>query len=345
MERNQTSCEGPLALLLAASLASSFIQPFGQAVQGGSAQNFLLASCILFPVLCGILTLYCYRTAGRKRPLLFDGLLAGVLMLSAAMEMMQCQRFYAYVLGPHLPLFWFLLLTFLVTAYCRTMSKGALARTAQIVLLILGISLMLMVAAVLGLMRVENLSCRPINKETLASGLMMRAMLLPEYLLLPVLADRCKNWKSSCRTAAWMVGLLFVIDGLLAVTAELVLGSHVKDQAQALYSVARLGGISVFRRLDALHVCVWLMLYFVKISLYFENALQLMGGMCRKKQGFQSFALMFAATMILFAVVWRCKGMYIYWVQQGILIILLLLPLFWRKEGIPVCKERSNGAS
>lgn len=345
MERNQTSCAGPLALLLTASLASSFIQPFGQAAQGGSAQNFLLASCLLFPVLWGILTLYCYCTAGRKRPLFFDGLLAGVLMLSAAMEMMQCQRFYAYVLGPHLPLFWFLLLTFLVTAYSRTMSKGALARTAQMVLLILAISLILMVTAVLGLMRIENLSCSPINGKTLASGLTMRAMLLPEYLLLPVLADRCKNWKSSSHAAAWMIGLLFVADALLAITAELVLGSHAQDQAQALYSVARLGGISVFRRLDALHVCVWLMLYFVKISLYFETALQLVGGMCRKKPRFQSFALMFAATMILFAIVWRWNGTYIYWVQQGILSVLLLLPLFWRKERIPVCKERSNGAS
>ncbi len=343
MEDRKSTDFGPLALLLTAGLTDSFIRPFGQTIRGCSAQPFVLASCLLFPLFWLLMSLYCRAASGTKRPWLFNGLLTGVLLLSAAMEIMQCQRFYAYVLGPHLPLFWFLLLTLAVTAYSRTMSKGALARTAQMVLLLWGFSLVLMVIAVMGLMRVENLECQPLNWPGLKDGLALRAMLLPEYLLLPVLVDRCKQKSTARHAAAWMVGGLFVADVFLAIIVELVLGPHAQDQAQALYSVARLGGISVFRRLDAVHVCVWLMLYFIKISLYFESALQLLGEMSGHRPTPRLTFVLFGVSLVLFGALWRWNGSGVYWLQQGLLWVLLIAPLFWRKRGKDRCETQQDG--
>ena len=37
----------------------------------------------------------------------------------------------------------------------------------------------------------------------------------------------------------------------------------IRDRTQPVFTIARLGGLSVFRRMDALHVGVWLLLFLI----------------------------------------------------------------------------------
>ena len=80
---------------------------------------------------------------------------------------------------------------------------------------------------------------------------------------------------ASGKGAAKIIGAIFLANSLLALLGETTLGTAYTSESQPVYTIARLGGLSVFRRLDALHVGVWLLLFLIKISLYFAGFIKL----------------------------------------------------------------------
>lgn len=324
----------PLPLVLVTALAGSFIRPFGQPVQQPAAQGYLLAGLAAAPALCLALCLYGRAASSRRMPGWFCLALAGVLALSAAMELLQCQRFYNYVLADQLSLFWFLALALGVAGCAAAYSLRALNRASVLVLALLGLSLALLLASVAPQVRFENLlyPADPLGQAGL--GLLARTLLLPEYLLLALLHGQKKPPRAALyRGYALVLGVGFGLESLLAALAESVLGAAGLRQSQPIYTIARLGGISVFRRLDAVHVGVWLLLFYLKICLYFWAFLWLVRKALPKVRRQAAGLAGLLLTLGLFGLL-RCfaGAAGAYFVQQGLLWLLLISAAFWRKQ-------------
>lgn len=321
-----------LPLLLAAALTGSFIRPFGQPAEQPTAQSALLAALAAAPCLWALLSLYAGATARRQRPVWFSLLLAAALLLSAGMELAQCLRFYNHVLAEQLPVLCFLLLALGVAAVAAARSIRALDRAALLILAILGGSLVLLAVSVAPQMRTENLLYAAQPARAFAHAFGLRFALLPEYLLLPLLGGPA-NPGEARRGYGWLLGLSFGLEGLLTVLSEAVLGQAAARQSQPVYTIARLGGVSVFRRLDAVHVAVWLLLFFLRVGLYLWAILWLVRGPQPSKQTAAGSALGAAAILIVFGCLWLCPAaQYAYLVQQGLLWLLLGSLVFWRKR-------------
>lgn len=328
--RNDQNAAGLLPLMLAAALAGSFIRPFGQTIRQPAAQGYLLAGLAAAPVLFFLLSLYGGSAAKRRRPVWAGVLLAGVLALSSGMELIQCQRFYNYVLADQLPVFWFLVLALSVAGCAAAYSKQALNRVSLLVLVLLAGSLVLLVVSVAPQMRAENLQYAQNLPDQIGLGLPMRLALLPEYLLFPLLSGQ--KPPAARRGYAWLLGLGFGLESLLAVLSESVLGAAGLEQTQPIYTIARLGGISVFRRLDAVHVGVWLLLFFIKLGLYLWACIWLMqGALPSLRRAGGCFAGLFLI-LCAFGFLWVSPyAQYAYPVQQGLLWLVLVSSFVWRK--------------
>ena len=330
------STEGPeLVFLLAASaLFHSFVFPFDRPMPGCSAQEWLLASIVATPLLCLLLVLYQRKTVERVRPRWFQGLMMGVLLLSLAMGLQEGQRFYSYALGSHLPLVWFLALVLGVAAYGQSMSEGALGRAAQAVLALLAVSTVLLFVSVAGEMRSGPLLCCPLDQLDWIKALQSRLLLRPEYLLLPLLSGTAQQ-QTQTRAEKQVIllpVLLLCVEGILALTLELVLGPSWRSQLQPVYLMARLGRLSVFRRMDAWHLSVWIMLLFLRIALYVWAIARMARDASHRRSRTRTFCLAALGALLLFGWVRQRSAERVMMLQQGLLWVLLLAPLAWRKK-------------
>ena len=127
---------------------------------------------------------------------------------------------------------------------------------------------------------------------------------------------------------------MFLADSLLALLGEMTLGAAYTSETQPVYTIARLGGLSVFRRLDALHVGVWLLLFLIKISLYFAAFVKLWRN-AKPCKGHCPYWIALAAVMVVFLAVWNQNESLALIVQQCLLALALLtVPLqrFFRER-------------
>lgn len=85
------------------------------------------------------------------------------------------------------------------------------------------------------------------------------------------------------KSAAGILAKLFVLFCGLCILSELVLGSAGAAQFQAAHTLARLGGLSVFRRFDALHTGIWMLAMLVKLALMIFGVKQALGRLAPQK--------------------------------------------------------------
>ena len=129
------------------------------------------------------------------------------------------------------------------------------------------------------------------------------------------------------------MGVVFLANSLLALLGEMTLGVAYAEESQPVYTIARLGGLSVFRRLDALHVGVWLLLFLIKISLYFAGFIKLWQNL-RPCKGHCPYWVALGAVALVFLAVWNQKEAGALAVQQLLLALALLAaPLFRFRKG------------
>lgn len=306
-------------LVLAAFLADSFIQPFGRQADVLPARTAILSGAVQFALLCGITVLY-LRWCGRGQPgRLRSLLLCGALVISIALEIIQGERFYNYVMQQQLQALVFLILVFGAAYYGAFAGVQALGRAAWPVLVLAGASVLALGWSVAGQMQFSHLQTPAASPELLARLALERFYLPPELILLPFLCGR----GGSGRGAAKLIGVVFLVDSLLALLGEMTLGAAYANETQPVYTIARLGGLSVFRRLDALHVGVWLLLFLIKISLYFAGFVALWQNI-KPCKGHAPYWIALAAVMGAFLMVWNQREAQAMLVQQVLLALALL---------------------
>lgn len=193
-------------------------------------------------------------------------LLSFAFLLGAARSLQQSEMFYRYATGQTLPLTLLLLLILVVCLYAAHTGLEVLLRTGTVLAILLAGSLVLIAIANAPQMRLQNLQIPQQPIESIWQSCMTGFNLTPELLLVGVLGHSCGQQKN--------FGILFKIllltvvsDVVFTLISELVLGQFEALQVQPIHTLARLGGISVFRRLDAVHVSVWLLIAVFRTAL------------------------------------------------------------------------------
>lgn len=311
------------ALMAAALLADVFLQPFGRRAPLLTAQHGILCAAGQMAAFALLLTLL---PKGREHALeskAFCGLLSALMLLSAALEIIQGERFYSQAMRTGLPVEIFLFLLFVAVFYGVYSGLNALTRTAAAVIALTAISMGLLLLSVLPQLRFVNLQPSALNGGELARDFASQFYLAPELILWAVLWRPEHSQNRKYRPSAVFVWL-FAAQALFCLLGEMTLGPAYQQEEQPLFTIARLGGISVFRRLDALHACVWLLLFFVKITLYFSLFTQSIRQVFPKLRGHSAYYLAVAGVIGVFLAAWGQAEQTAYWVQQGTCLALLL---------------------
>lgn len=310
-------------LIFAALLTDSFIQPFGQQAQVQPARITVLSTALrvfFLLLVVGAYLLYMQRHSQSK---LAQYVLSAALLFSIALEIIQGERFCSYVLVQELAVPSFLLLVFVAAFYGAYAGRATLSRVAWFALVLVFVSVVLLVVSVWPQLRFFNLQTPQINARQLAVLAAKQSYLPPELLLLPQLCSREAAPKTSCRV---LLGLLS-IDCALSILGELTLGTAYTQQTLPVFTIARLGGISVFRRLDAVHVSVWLLLFLIKIALYFVTVVRIWRKHIPTQNRHTPYWVAIACVMLLFLLFANNQTNTAFWVQQGLLALVILLTI------------------
>lgn len=317
-----------VVLLFTVALSQQAIRSFAAGQPAVSAQMVWLSA---LPSLLLLMLVYLPVSRGLSEDVssrLCNGLFAVALALSLCMELMRTERFYGDTMETELPLVWFLAAVIAAVWYGVRAGIGGLARTATAFLWVTGLAMILLVASVGGQMQVNNLQMEEAPLQALPGAVWQQCVLLPEYFLTAML---CKGpAKQSRKNFAALAALLLCTQGALAILGECILGAGYGQENQPVYTIARLGGISVFRRLDALHVGIWMLLVLLKLMVYVWGMLQALGVAFRGKQ--LPCILAFAATALLLFSLWNLPGQAIAAVQQGLLWVVVAACCFARRR-------------
>lgn len=322
-QNNQDNQGAAGTLIFAALLTDSFIQPFGQQTQVQPARIAVLSTTLRILVLMLVMGLYLLLMRNRAQSKLSQYLLSVALLFSVALEVIQAERFYSYVMVQKLPTVFFLLLVFVAAFYGAFAGRATLSRVAWFVLVLVGCSMVLLVISVWPQLHFYNLQTPQTNAAEIAGLALQQFYLPPELLLLPQLESRKTTPKTSRRV---LFGLL-LIDCALSVLGELTLGTAYTLQNLPVFTIARLGGISVFRRLDAVHVSIWLLLFLIKIALYFVVVVRIWRKHIPTQNRHTPYWVAIACVVVLFMLFGSDQANIAFWVQQGLLALAMVLTL------------------
>lgn len=328
-----------LAILVGASLLTdSFIQPFGRVDTIHSAQFGIVcaaAQALLFAAL------FCFLR--RRSPAIFQhkittGLLALGLLISIALEIIQGERFYNYVIQSKLSIGIFLGIVFVAAFYGVYSGLDALSRTAAIILSLTVFSVLMLSVSILPQLHFTNLQPVFWRISTVTNAVLSQIYLPPElFFWTLLLTQEPREQNTHLQTVLICLVSASTIFSLLG---EMTLGEVYQEQEQPLFTIARLGGISVFRRLDALHVSVWLLLFLLKVTFYFSMLVLTVKKLFPLLKNRSPYYVSVAAVLCVFLVAWGQAENTAYFIQQGLLVILLIFVSI-----IPKQRRKSNEAN
>ena len=273
---NKISARQLLVCIYLAVSAEMLIKPFrepirfpAQVLLPAAAFNLLLVGLLLWPLQQGIGERGWLAVPAR-------GLTAALLLLSAGVTVNEANGFLGFTGEWQLPFFLFLLLVLGLIYYAVRLGSEGFARVGGVLLVLFLGSILLIAVSNLQDLRLENLDAGPLPVWEIGQAMQKGFYLSPAFLAGAVLTDRVADrprlrWKG-------MLVAVFATYALFALLSELVLGGFAWSQRQPVYTLARIGSLSVFRRLDSLHASIWLMALLLKLILETAAAERLIRG-------------------------------------------------------------------
>ena len=273
MNEHTTVSAKQLCTLVFLSLAVDMaVRPF---TSGGSAGaqiailaavlNTAVVSILLLPVL-GLLRREAFTTLkggvtfGSKALLTLSAVLFAA---GGAAAMVRSEAFFRYVSEP-MPQLLVYGLFLLVVFYALRCGLESIVRVLGLAAGLFLLSMALMLVSNLGGMHLSNLTFQPFDfpevLRTAARGFTLPPE-LPLFCLLSLHANREKRrplLKTLALLCVFYIGLTFCSEAVLGMKAQL--------QQQTIHTLSRLGSISVFRRLDALHIAAWMLAELCKVA-------------------------------------------------------------------------------
>ncbi|MEG1010888.1 MAG: GerAB/ArcD/ProY family transporter [Ruthenibacterium sp.] len=259
-------------LYAAALVCDAFIMQFGQ-TERFSAWETTWAVLLDTALLCGLVVLLWSNATAERAGRLWYGVSGAALLLSSACIFLDMEQFYRFCIDTPLPEAITLAVLLLVAFYACDCGWSALSRATGLLLWLLAASAVLLWIANLDKLQVTNL--QPAEPK---AGNLLRACVVyfrfPSALLLFGVLPSKQEGALPVKKMTWgLIGLAVVqISG--AILSELVLGTGAQQYSQTMYTLARLGGLSVFHRLDAIHLCVWLLAMLMKCTILLCAAAQ-----------------------------------------------------------------------
>ncbi|MDD3429920.1 MAG: GerAB/ArcD/ProY family transporter [Oscillospiraceae bacterium] len=198
---------------------------------------------------------------------------AAILLLAAVDSIIQTEGYYRFVSDKKMPAVLLIAIVLAIVAYGATQGIEAVARASLVVLVIFCCTFFLLIAANISQFKITNLQFEFTGRENWAKALFGSLSFPPEIIIFLVAQRVAKGEKAKAfsKTILTLLGTYIV----LAVSTEMVLGSFASLQSQPAHTLARIGSLSVFTRLDAVHVSVWLLLAIFKITTNVAVALTL----------------------------------------------------------------------
>ena len=295
----QISAKQAGVLLFLVLCADAVVQPFG-VQNNASAQIAIPVFCFQAAILIGFVLLLVRLPDAQPRTLAAAVLLLASCVFSAASALLRTEQFYRYSSDEALPISLTLGVLLLCVIYAITCHTHTLARAAGLLLWLFLASVGLLLIANYGGLSLVNLA----YGQTGLWQESIQALQLPAELLVCFLL--CKDTpRKTQRSFLQAIVSVAAVQILLCLYTELVMGSNAQAHSQMLHTLTRLGGISVFKRLDALHVAVWMLLFLLKITLLVSGAKIALTLICKKPQRIVIgvlLALLLGATALLSAV-------------------------------------------
>ncbi len=247
-----------------------------------------------------------------------------VLALSGGAALQDADGFLGFTGGRQFSFFLFLALALLLVFYAVRLGAEGFARVGGVVLTLMLLSLGLVILSNLRDLRLQNLQILPQSHEKVVQALGIGFYASPALLAGVVLTE--KTDRPAQMRWGKLLGGIFATYFVLTVVGEMTLGSFASVQRQPVYTLARIGGISVFRRLDSLHSSVWLMALLLGVVVQAAAAELLLRGALPakwKKYTVLLTALLFGGAALFVhqeteAALWR-------WLTVGTAVGMLLL--------------------
>lgn len=191
-------------------------------------------------------------------------LAAFVLLCAAAGESITAAfRFLQSSAEWKLPFWLFLLLIGLLAVYGVQLGAEGVARSGEVLAVMLAFSIFAILLSNWQNASAEQLTIRQDLALTSLKAAASSFRLSPVLLSWAVLGQETQNgFKGGVQRAVFAAAAGFV---LLTIAGEGVLGSFAAQHSQPVYTLARVGSLSVFRRIDSLHAFVWALVLVEKI--------------------------------------------------------------------------------
>ncbi len=204
-------------------------------------------------------------------------LICGVyFLLSAVLTVFSTEQFMVNAAYPEAsPIFFVLTLT-LAAAYAAHLGLESIARSGFIIFIIFVCGVLF---AFLGnLEQINLIFIRPLGTGGFGEVLRIAVNLTarsPEILLFAILLPNLGKNRGVKRGAIYYLLLSSLILEVIVFLISAVLGQLAQEEAFPFYTVGTLAKISIFQRLDAVHMSVWVLTAFIRTGLYLWAAVEL----------------------------------------------------------------------
>lgn len=275
MNQNNEVSVRQLSMICLLSLAlNAVVRPFVEG-NGASAQviipaEFLTTICLLLLLwglqwCTGLVQQETLRDGSTEGSQVFLGCCVVLFALEMGAGIRRTERFFSYVSDEPLPQMIIYLLVFAVAFYAMRCGLSAIGRLFGLLMWIFAASIVLLVIANVQQMQMENLTVNPFSVSAILQATAQKFSLSPILVLFFFFSfgKPVQKKKTAISRVLW---LLFGFSVVLTVVAELVLGERAHTQMQNVYALSRLGRISVFKRMDVIHIAAWMMLAFGKAA-------------------------------------------------------------------------------
>lgn len=227
----------------------------------------------------------------------------------------------------------FLLITLAVAVYASKLGVFSIARTAEVVLVLLIFSVVLIILSTLGRADLQNLkvSVDPAGEVLHAAlrGFSVSPSLFAWFVLVSQSGPQKQGLFFRVLLAVFCSYVVFTLVG------ELVLGGFALGQSQPFYTLARIGNLSVFRRLDSLHSFVWALVLVQKLAVLFYTASLLLNGAVKKLTANAAMAITAAACAVAAILLGRIKMQMLPLILTVATILVFLLASLRKGENPP----------
>ena len=220
-------------------------------------------------------------------------------------------------------------LLILAASYGAFLGIEALGRFANIVFVLVSISVLIILFSVLENVKLTNLGSTSLQDteeivKTGVEGLFSNTGLITAVLIAPLINDkRTKGF------TVWNVASLIIVI-IIVFSVYGVLGNYAFGKEYPYYDTATTAEFSIVKRLDIVYMCVWVFVAFIKTTYYLLLSKRVLDTVLHKKA--KKYSLFFCSALSLglsfIASVKEIFHEYLkFYISSGITLILLLVVL------------------